>query len=685
MGSRFVSIGVAFVVLTYAGARAQSPVGSEFTYQGKLANAGVPANGPHDFQFALFDASAGGNQVGSTICVDGVQPVDGLFTVPLDFGVVFDGKQRFLQVAVREDATAANCSLNLGAYTSLSPRQPLTATPYAEFALAAPTPHALDAADGLPANAVFVDAVGNVGVGTTTPADSLHVATGNLLLGTNVGLTKQDSGGITRALLSFDPTDNTQLFAAPDKLLEFRTGTGGFTSVHAALTPTGRLGIGTIAPDVLVHLQTGDNGITGVITASNLLLERTSDNWLAFMSPINKLSGLAFSRPGSTSTELFHGAILYNESTLADAMQFRTGGNFTRMTIKGTGEIGIGTTTPAAHFHVLNGAASGASFLSTDAMGLEGGTSTGAAIALPANGVGQFRFGKPARSDAAKMQYVASTGGLSVLSDTSVGFGTDSGSGFATRMFVANDGKVGIGTTAPTGRLHVVDATGGNGSVVLPNNSISAAEILDEPGCAGTVHSSPDVQVTAVFPSPPQSVLSQSITAPAAGYVLAVATLGTHTVTTGAALCRWGLTTDTANIPADQMQITEYQPSNTSGSWGSPITLHRLFQVSAGTTTVHVMAQEIAANWEFDKAQLSLVYFPTTYGSAPSPVMDDGHHPTEGDGQEVGRTGDPNPAADYPRLLQEIAAEREALHAELAELRQLKADLERLRDASSGR
>ncbi len=103
---------------------AQAPIGTNFTYQGQLKESGLLANGPYDFQFALYDAATGGSQVGSTLTRDDVGVTDGLFTVELDFGDVFDGEERWLEIAVRPGD-------NTGAYTTLSPRQLLTAAPYA--------------------------------------------------------------------------------------------------------------------------------------------------------------------------------------------------------------------------------------------------------------------------------------------------------------------------------------------------------------------------------------------------------------------------------------------------------------------------------------------------------------------------------------------------------------------------
>ena len=58
-----------------------------FTCQGRFTDSTVvqPTNGVYNMQFALFDAVAGGNQIGSTITVPAVSVVNGIFTVPLDY------------------------------------------------------------------------------------------------------------------------------------------------------------------------------------------------------------------------------------------------------------------------------------------------------------------------------------------------------------------------------------------------------------------------------------------------------------------------------------------------------------------------------------------------------------------------------------------------------------------------
>ena len=97
--------------------------GTAFTYQGRLNSGTNPATGLYDLTFQLFNASTGGSQTGGTITNTGVGITNGLFTVALDFDGVFNGTAYWLQINVRTNGTVS--------YTALTPRQPLTPTPYA--------------------------------------------------------------------------------------------------------------------------------------------------------------------------------------------------------------------------------------------------------------------------------------------------------------------------------------------------------------------------------------------------------------------------------------------------------------------------------------------------------------------------------------------------------------------------
>ncbi len=73
----------------------QSPLGTSFTYQGELKQSCTAVNGTADFRFDLWDAASGGNQV-ATWTVPGVSVSEGILTVQLDFGDVFNGDARWL-------------------------------------------------------------------------------------------------------------------------------------------------------------------------------------------------------------------------------------------------------------------------------------------------------------------------------------------------------------------------------------------------------------------------------------------------------------------------------------------------------------------------------------------------------------------------------------------------------------
>jgi len=164
MMSKRISITTAALVFaTTSGLLAQTPLGTDFTYQGQLKSAGIAALSTADFQFLLFDAESDGLQIGATLSKPNVGIVNGLFTISLDFGgSAFQGDARWIEVAVRSPAGS-------GGFTTLSPRQPLTAAPYA-----------------LQTRGITVDASDRVGIGTQTPAKKLTVA-GDMELGTSSG------------------------------------------------------------------------------------------------------------------------------------------------------------------------------------------------------------------------------------------------------------------------------------------------------------------------------------------------------------------------------------------------------------------------------------------------------------------------------------------------------------------
>jgi hypothetical protein len=141
------------VVLCFGPIGLAGPIGTAFTYQGRLIDSNNAADGLYDFQFKLYDANGGGNKLGQDVNMPEIDVIDGYFTAELDFGSVLDGNNRWLDIGVRPGVQNDPC-----AYSLLSPRQKVTPTPYT-----------------LQTRGIFVDNTGNVGIGTTTPDGKLTV------------------------------------------------------------------------------------------------------------------------------------------------------------------------------------------------------------------------------------------------------------------------------------------------------------------------------------------------------------------------------------------------------------------------------------------------------------------------------------------------------------------------------
>ena len=101
--------------------------GTAFTYQGRLNDAGTPANGVYDLQFSICNANAPGNVIAGPFTNAATGISNGLFTVTLDPGPgIFDGTPCTLEIGVRTNGG--------GSFNILSPRQPLRPAPYAIYA-----------------------------------------------------------------------------------------------------------------------------------------------------------------------------------------------------------------------------------------------------------------------------------------------------------------------------------------------------------------------------------------------------------------------------------------------------------------------------------------------------------------------------------------------------------------------
>lgn len=98
-----------------------------FVFQGQLNDQGAPADGTYDLEFVLFGMDIGGTQIGPTVTLEDQSVMGGNFNVELDFGDVFDGSPRWIEISVRNGDS-------VDAFTELSPRLKVGSSPQASYA-----------------------------------------------------------------------------------------------------------------------------------------------------------------------------------------------------------------------------------------------------------------------------------------------------------------------------------------------------------------------------------------------------------------------------------------------------------------------------------------------------------------------------------------------------------------------
>lgn len=196
-----------------------------FTYQGRLTDNNLAAVGTYEMQFRVFDAAVAGNQLPQptpitlTFTVAGTNPVtvsNGAFTVHLNFGAnVFTGADRWLEISVRKPSDPPG-------FTLLTPRQPITSSPYAIKTINANAADSVTAACVLCITDAHISGIdGSKVTGTVANAANAATAASATTAGNVSGVVAIANGGTGSATQNFvDLTTNqtvggTKTFANP--------------------------------------------------------------------------------------------------------------------------------------------------------------------------------------------------------------------------------------------------------------------------------------------------------------------------------------------------------------------------------------------------------------------------------------------------------------------------------------
>jgi len=364
MKSKLVLVCLVCSAVTSApGVSLAAPLGTQFTYQGRVRFGDQSLTDSCNFKFSLWDAvgsgcpPTGGTQIGSTLLFDGgvghsptVNVRVGLFTVELDFGAgAFNGNARWLEMAIQCPGDVA--------YTTLCPRQSLPAAPNASFS----------AAPWQTSGGYLFYNGGNVGIGTQNPVSKVTVArpanSGNVEL--RIGANDQTSRDFIVRKNTSTPYDSYLLGSA-----NTTPGTGATMRFFTADTASeerltilygGNVGIGTPSPGEKLEVngklrvgstQVWDNEINRYGPNSNLYIQMrdASDNTTTDVGNtiINPNSGnVGIGTPSPVNRLDVEGGMVvgasYSGSNTAPSNGLLVQGN-----------VGIGTPSPLWKLHVLD-------------------------------------------------------------------------------------------------------------------------------------------------------------------------------------------------------------------------------------------------------------------------------------------------------------------------------------------
>ena len=283
----------------------------------------------------------------------------------------------------------------------------------------------LNASDGSPTNALYVNANGDVGIGTTAPATKLEV----------VGSTRAwtfEAGQGSLSAPSYGSSNYGMIFPAGTSTALVTNG-----AERLRIDSTGRVGVGLTNPAYDFDLQRNYNGTTtariynnsSTMSASAQLLFGNDTSPTAANIVLN--SAFNTTLGGTNSLNISNGS--------AAPITLRTG-SVERLRIDGSGNVGVGTTSASATLDVNGFVRISGNGTPTSGAGIEMIYNAGIGYVFPYD-----------RSAAAGRDLILGNSGAGII--------------------VKNGGNVGIGTTNPQAGLDVAVTGTSASAMIVPRDT----------------------------------------------------------------------------------------------------------------------------------------------------------------------------------------------------------------------
>ncbi|MEM7518570.1 MAG: tail fiber domain-containing protein, partial [Planctomycetota bacterium] len=242
------------------------------------------------------------------------------------------------------------------------------------------------------------------------------------------------------------------------------------------ITAGGDVGIGTNSPGAALHVADGATGVTPNAN-SKLVIEGSagSANYVSVLGDLNEDVGVLFGNSNSPADA----GLIWREGL--DRLLLRAGNNETKMTIRRSGNVGIGTESPARNLHVFDGS-SGTSPSTNSSLVVESSGEASISLIAPSNQEQAIFFGNAASAPNAGAILFNPFGGA--LPNGMI-LRTDD----TNRIAITETGLVGINTLSPTFTFEVNGSAGkpGGGSWSVSSDARLKKNVNDLEGSLDTL------------------------------------------------------------------------------------------------------------------------------------------------------------------------------------------------------